>query len=330
MENNFLVRVDCITYNHAPYITDTMDGFCMQITTFPFVCTIIDDASTDGEPEVIKKYLKEHFDLDDKDVARFEDTDDYHLVFARHKTNHNCFFAVLFLKYNHYSVKKPKREYIKEWRDAEYVAFCEGDDYWIHPDKLQLQVNYLKANPDCGLVHTHVKELVQSTLSFNKKMGGFEITDEDIYFIYNPIRTLSVCCKQEYITRYNQEIGKYHSWQMGDFQLWLYILMNSRIHFIPEVTGVYRILDESAVHSRDINKVASFLYSSLDAHLFMANYYHKGYLSYKIKTEYLGRLLARYNEYGESLSFIKCLKRFGLAVFHLGYLKAFFKMYFHE
>lgn len=44
--NTFLVTIDCITFNHAAYIKGTMDGFCMQQTTFPFVSTIVDDTSS--------------------------------------------------------------------------------------------------------------------------------------------------------------------------------------------------------------------------------------------------------------------------------------------
>ena len=49
----FKVSVHCLTYNQADYITDAMDGFTMQQTNFPFVCCIVDDASTDGEQKVI-------------------------------------------------------------------------------------------------------------------------------------------------------------------------------------------------------------------------------------------------------------------------------------
>ena len=95
------VCVRCITFNQSSYIEDALNGFTMQKTNFPYVCTIIDDASTDGEQEVIKKYLQDNFDLEDKSVVRNEDTDDYVLNFAQHKTNRNCYFAVLYLKYNH-------------------------------------------------------------------------------------------------------------------------------------------------------------------------------------------------------------------------------------
>ena len=52
----FKVCIRCQTYNHSAYIVDAMNGFCMQKTSFPFVCCIIDDNSTDGEQEVIKNY----------------------------------------------------------------------------------------------------------------------------------------------------------------------------------------------------------------------------------------------------------------------------------
>ena len=130
----WMVCTRCVTFNQAPYIEDAMNGFTMQQTTFPFVCTIVDDASTDGEPEVIRQYLQEHFDLDDKSVVRNEETDDYVLCYARHKENRNCHFAVLWLKYNHYSRHKLIFPYEAEWKEnSKYYAICEGDDYWTSP-----------------------------------------------------------------------------------------------------------------------------------------------------------------------------------------------------
>ena len=70
---NFKVSVRCMTYNQAPYIEDAMNGFCMQQTDFPFVCNVMDDASADGEQDFIRKYLEEHFDLDEKNLIKKEE-----------------------------------------------------------------------------------------------------------------------------------------------------------------------------------------------------------------------------------------------------------------
>ena len=151
----FKVAVCCMTYNQSKYITDAMNGFTMQQTDFPFVCTIVDDASTDGEQEVIRKYVEENFDLSEGSAAYSKETDYAFITYAQHKTNKNCYFAVLYLKENHYSQKKDKSPYLKEWRDGvEYMAICEGDDYWIMSDKLQVQYDMIQKDPNAMMVYT--------------------------------------------------------------------------------------------------------------------------------------------------------------------------------
>lgn len=149
---DFKVRINCMTFNHAPYIVNAMNGFCIQQTGFPYVAIIIDDASTDGEQEIISDYLHEHFDLEENNVARKEETTDYALTFARHKDNKNCFFAVFLLKYNHYSIKKEKWPYYLDFaKTPKYIALCEGDDYWTNPQKLQKQYEALETYPECNI-----------------------------------------------------------------------------------------------------------------------------------------------------------------------------------
>ena len=151
----FKVCCRCFTFNQAKYITDAMNGFTMQQTSFPFVCTIVDDASTDGEQQVIRKYLEENFDFSEGSAAYSKETDYAFITYAQHKTNKNCYFAVLYLKENHYSQRKSKMGYLSEWRDmCEYEALCEGDDYWIMPDKLQVQYDMLLKDPNAMMVYT--------------------------------------------------------------------------------------------------------------------------------------------------------------------------------
>ena len=154
----FKVCCRCFTFNQAEYITDAMNGFTMQQTSFPFVCCIVDDASTDGEQEVIRKYVEEHFDLSEDSVAFQKETDYAYITYAQHKTNKNCYFAVLYLKENHYSQRKDKIQYLEEWRGmCEYEALCEGDDYWLVPYKLEEQVKFLDINPNVSLCFTNAE-----------------------------------------------------------------------------------------------------------------------------------------------------------------------------
>ena len=179
-EYKWMVRVDCKTFNQASYIEDALNGFCMQETTFPFVCTIIDDASTDGEQDVIRRYLEEHFDLGNKSVVRNEETEDYTLTFTRHKTNTNCYFAVLYLKYNHYSIKKTKMPYIAEWHEnCKYIAYCEGDDFWINSNMLKTLVSFLEINDDysCAFGNRIVSDDKGKELDITKFTADLTIHD---------------------------------------------------------------------------------------------------------------------------------------------------------
>ncbi len=50
------VFVRCLTYNHELYIEDTLKGFAMQKTDFPFLAVVIDDCSTDRTADIVRKY----------------------------------------------------------------------------------------------------------------------------------------------------------------------------------------------------------------------------------------------------------------------------------
>lgn len=165
--------VSCMTYNHASFISDAMSGFCSQQTNFPFVCCIVDDASTDGEQDVIRGYMKEHFDLLNSAFAY--ETEYAQVIFAQHKLNKNCFFAVLLLKENHYQKKMSykKYQYLKQWREGcTYEALCEGDDYWINENKLQMQVDFLDNNGDYSVCSHRIKKYDQEAKVFYEDRLG--------------------------------------------------------------------------------------------------------------------------------------------------------------
>ena len=256
--SKYLVQVRCITYNQAPYITDAMNGFCLQKTNFPFVCTIIDDASTDGEQNVIKKYLEDCFDLTDKTVVRNEETNDYLLTFARHKTNKNCYFAVLFLKYNHYSIKKSKSHYLKEWRESsKYIGLCEGDDYWIDPNKLQNQVDFLNEHEEYGLIYTDYNRLEQTgdkdvlyKSIFQSGKTPIILSFQDHLKLRGYIAPMSWVYRSEY-----WDISKEYKGENANdwtFIFALELMLHTKVFYLNKVTSVYRVHWGSATHQKSV------------------------------------------------------------------------------
>ena len=238
-----MVRVSCMTYNHSAFIVDAMNGFCRQQTNFPFVCTIIDDCSTDGEQQVIIKYLQTNFDLGTDSITRIDETNDYKLIVSRHKINKNCFFVVLFLKYNHYK-KKAKSPYISEWNHvSKYYAICEGDDYWTDPLKLQRHVDFLERHQEftmtCNrslLYSVNKSKIVGETFCY-KKDSVVEVKDV-IYRGGLFISTCSIVYRKEIKNDYPDYCKKS---PVGDYPLQIMAAMKGKIYYFNDIMSVYRI-----------------------------------------------------------------------------------------
>lgn len=274
----FKVCVRCFTFNQAKFIEETMNGFVMQQTDFPFVCCIVDDASTDGEQDVIKKYMDMHFDYSPNSVSFEKETDYAYIHYAQHKKNKNCYFAVLFLKENLYSKNEGflKKMYIAEWRDnCIYEAICEGDDYWISSFKLKKQVAYMDEHPSCGMCYTCCKYFNQKQGVFEKESWGGPYTEFNDLLKECTVPTLTVLLRLKMLKQYEKEghdIGK--GWLMGDYPMWLWFSHETSIYFFNDITSVYRVLENSASHSSALDVQEKFIYSTYDMLSYFCNLYN--------------------------------------------------------
>lgn len=126
-----IVSIRCTVYNHEPYLRECLDGFVMQKTNFRFEAIVHDDASTDGSAAIIKEYAEKYPDI----IKPILETE------------------------NQYSKHDGSLQRIMdENMHGKYIALCEGDDYWIDSNKLQMQVDFLEKNPDYVLCfHNAIK-----------------------------------------------------------------------------------------------------------------------------------------------------------------------------
>ena len=239
----FKVCVNSMTFNQAKYITDTLDGFVMQQTNFPFICIIIDDASTDDEPEIIRKYVETNFDLLTSSTSYEIDNDDSVVLYSQHNTNKNCYFVVYFLKENHYSKNRSKRPYLAEWRKiCDYEAFCEGDDYWTDPLKLQKQADFLDANPQCSLTYHACKNVFSTQCKVNILYGESvkeSYSDIDILSLY-PFQTATVMYRKDILDSDLYKKAQAIGCTAGDQILFLTASRLGSIEGVNEKMSVYR------------------------------------------------------------------------------------------
>lgn len=273
----YMVSVRCFTYNHSKYITDALNGFVSQQTTFPFVIVVVDDASTDGEQDVIRSFVNEHFDVDNVNAENRE-TEYAHITCASHKSNKNCDIVVLYLKYNHYQLKKKKLPYLSEWLDnSKYHALCEGDDYWIDPLKLQKQVDFLEANPEYGMCYTNFNIYRQDSGKmeydvFTSRSKEFPIrynTPEEFVLSKGYVCPPSWVFRKECLPSEDQNIKSLD----GTFVMFSHFLCTTKVYGLVDTTAVYRALSESASHSKNYNKIYERTVNLLETQYKLIDYY---------------------------------------------------------
>ena len=250
-----MVGVLCMTYQQAKYITDTLNGFCMQQTEFPYLCMVVDDASTDGEQEVINRYVMTHFNLEDASIAQRQDTEDGIFLYAQHKTNKNCFILSLNLKKNLWGVKGAKTKLLAKWLEStKYRALCEGDDYWIDPQKLQKQVTFMEEHPQYTLCYTDYETVNQNGdiitwanhASNRKRSFSGDIFRELLKGNY--VQTLTMLFRNDILNDVQYKGGL-------DYALALQCAFHGRCHYLSEKTGCYRLHADSAIHTIN-NKIS--------------------------------------------------------------------------
>lgn len=117
-----VVSVNMITYNHEPYIRQAIEGVMMQQTDFEFELIIGEDASKDKTREICFEYQKTY---PDKIRVLWSEENVYHLGGNGRRVRARC--------------------------RGEFIAYCEGDDYWTDPTKLQHQVELLRKYPQAGI-----------------------------------------------------------------------------------------------------------------------------------------------------------------------------------
>lgn len=128
-----LLSIITITYNHEPFIVKTIEGVLMQQVNFPIELIIAEDCSTDGTRAICQRYAEEYPEL----------------------------IRLITSESNVGAVANERRAMLAA--RGKYIAFCEGDDYWIDPLKLQKQVDFLESHPDYSVTFHRCENYVLKT-----------------------------------------------------------------------------------------------------------------------------------------------------------------------
>lgn len=216
--NNIRVSIVCNTYNHGKYIEKALKGFISQKTNFSYEVLIHDDASTDDTVKIIRKYEALYPDII-KPI--YQDVNQY-----SQKIGITSVFQI------------PRAQ-------GDYIALCEGDDYWIDDSKLQKQFDLLENNPHiniCG--HAALKEKNEKIVgkvypSKKKKIFSVEeviINDGDF------IATASLFCRKKIYEKTYQ----FRNISKSDYSLQILGSFFEGFLYIPDVMSVYRVQSDGS------------------------------------------------------------------------------------
>lgn len=240
-----LVSVYVATYNQERYLRDCLEGILAQRTRFAVEVIVVDDASTDSNPQIINEYS-----------SRYP-------------------WAVkgLLLKQNYYSrgLSHFRDVFLNEAR-GKYVAFCEGDDYWTYPEKLQRQVDFLESHPDVSACFHNfsVKDETSGTglTCFNHLLHSRYCTAEDI-FLRQVMQTASVVARlsafredADFMTDQDPE-GLY----IFDLRFYLVYFNVGKIYGFSDEWSVYRIQNDGVATSAHQQGVAKIRHRKILQHL---------------------------------------------------------------
>lgn len=240
---NAEVSIFCVSYNQKEYIEDALDGFIMQRTNFKYRVVIYDDASTDGTTEIIQRYAEANPDL-------------------------ICAYIATKNTFNHPRRRHMWDDFVGRVSRSKYVALCEGDDYWIDDNKLQLQYDYMENNPQCVLV-MHNAMWEDCTTGTRHRADPFinvtsgEVSAEEAIMQYNahpPTASFFMTKELIYIPEFVNDAP------MGDYSLLLYALLKGEVHYIPRIMSVYRFKATNSYTLSLVNdeiKNVYFMYNAL-------------------------------------------------------------------
>lgn len=238
---DFKVTTRCITFNHAPYILDALNGFVIQKTSFPALYIIIDDASTDGAQDIIKKYMQEEFSFNENSEKECWEHELSHFLYVRHPKNQNCYFLVMLLKRNLYREGEKKKMLYQPWINlCEYRAECEGDDYWTDATKLQQQVVFLETHPDYSMCFHSVYYDRNGNLSDNDLKCNYDcdFTTQDVIIGGGDFcGTCSLVLKRDLFekTYIFKEMAN-----VSDYPLQIICSLEGKVHYFHGIMGCYR------------------------------------------------------------------------------------------
>ncbi len=229
MTSEVMVSVYCMAYNHEKYIRDALEGFVRQKTNFKYEVFVHDDASTDHTAQIIAEYADKYPDI----------------------------IKPIYQKENQYSKGIGiVTNFILPRMQGQYIAVCEGDDYWCDENKLQRQFDFLQTHPEYVACVHNTTELNCRTgrkrVLYDPKQDHDLTFEEVMDYGSSAFHTSAVFYRREYFNV--PEALKANGF--GDYPLAVYLRLNGKIYRFKEIMSVYRIFADGSWTTQNMGSIS--------------------------------------------------------------------------
>ncbi len=238
------VSICCITFNHRLFIEQCIEGFLDQECDFRVEILIHDDASSDGTSLVLQQYADRYPSI----------------------------FRVIQQSQNQYSKGvNPYFSYLFSDARGQYIAICDGDDYWDDPEKIAKQVACLDANPDTVIVYGPVRGIGPEGQILEYRGGASRNLSAAELKAATPLNTLTTCFRNVF---QNKPAPVYlRNSPIGDLTVWGYLGHFGTGMYLADLKPANYRLHEGGVLSL-VSKETRLLMTAL-AHLNLAAFHAK-------------------------------------------------------
>lgn len=277
MKEDVKVSICCLTYNHEKYVRQMIESLVKQKTNFKYEILIHDDASTDNTQAIIKEYQTKYPDI---------------IKPIYQKENQHSKGIRVSLTYQFPRIS------------GEYVAFCEGDDFWCNDSRLQLQYDILEKNSDCSICTGMVNMVSEQGYNLDKLIPNIDIAEGKYspeqqimwYTDSEPVlfQLSGIMVRSEYVKKICENLPDFYQIaKVGDRPLLLNMLTCGNLYHLNEIVSCYRWLSIGSWTQRTLlNKERALLnakntieyYKSFN--LFTEGRYDKYIYSYVLYNEF--------------------------------------------
>ena len=210
------ITVIVMTYNQKDYIRESLDSILRQKINVDFNILIHDDCSSDGTSEIIDEYKKQY-------------PDKIEVIHQKDRT-----YPVVGFNGMLYTYVVPKIE-------SDYVAYCDGDDYWTDDEKIQKQYDFMVSHPEYSMCFHSAYQLRpnndMSSKWFIKDEGDIDMSDIISERPGVCVATSSIFLKSDVFKDFSDWRKKY---PVEDVPMYITAAMKGKIHRLKEVMCVYR------------------------------------------------------------------------------------------